>query len=342
MKDCSCYQRLALPLSILIYSVSAAWLMAEDPPADARLNRRTYYENVLLVGEDEGAVLQMGGVGKFLDFTNLIPSRPMWSTVDHQGRCWLSGMGGVMCLDGENVVVYGREHGLPDLALAHVFEDSRGRIWVGSYGGGVSAFDGKNWRQMRTSDGLSDDQANACAEDWQGRVWIGCDKGVSIYDNNAFDRAGLTVKLQLGNVDVKSMIGDAKGRIYLGCIGGLMRVGPDLNSNIITPRDGLPQKTPQAVYIDSKDRIWVGTWGGGVAMIDPVAWKVSKEHALPEAGHVRRIVEDSNGRIWVAAIEGLWILREERWTKVMAIPLSMVATVPDAVARQLLDLAEKK
>ena len=42
----------------------------------------------------------------------------------------------------------------------------------------------------------------------------------------------------------------------------------DLEIREITTDDGLPQRTPQATFVDTRNRVWLGTWGGGVVQVD--------------------------------------------------------------------------
>lgn len=307
-----------------------------EDDAAPRLNRKVPSNNLLIAEENGATALRMGDRWHPLDFSGKIPSQVMWCTIDHRGRCWLSGQGGVLCLDGQDVDVFGTRQGLPNKQFCHVFEDTQGRIWLGSFGGGMSMFEGGKWRTFTADDGLSHNEANACAEDRAGRIWIGCDLGVSIYDNGAFDKE---LAPQLSQLMVKSVEGDSAGRIYLGCIGALVIVHPNLTVKIIGPAQGLPQRTPQALLADSRGRVWAGTWGGGVVQVDQKTFEISADLALPDAAHVRRFVEDAGGTIWVAAIEGLWMLARDRWQKVTPPPgiskVSLVATVPDEIARQL-------
>jgi ligand-binding sensor domain-containing protein len=65
-----------------------------------------------------------------------------------------------------------------------VFEDSRGRIWIGTYeggaGAGVGCFDGKRWTRFTRRDGLIDDRVYCMFIDSRKKMWFGTECGVSI------------------------------------------------------------------------------------------------------------------------------------------------------------------
>jgi sugar lactone lactonase YvrE len=324
--------------------------IAEQTGPAGGWNAKRRDERLLIVSEEGVAALRDGDHWQLIDFPPGFTPRPiLWSYVDRQGACWLSGHDGLTRLDGKQVEFLRPTDGLPDRPLGHVFEDSRGRLWVGSWGGGVALREQGAWRILTTRDGLRHDDVNGCAEDSRGRIWIVGDAGkqiggmgVSLFADNVLETQGLGAQLA---VNVMSIDGDDAGNVYLGCIGGLLVVTTDSRLHRITPDQGLPQKTPQATYVDSRGRVWAGTWGGGIVQVDVAGQTVLASLALSAAGHVRRIVEDSYGAVWVASLEGLWCLQEQAWQRIDLPPqiqqVSVAATVPANVASQLAKLGSK-
>lgn len=246
-------------------------------------------------------------------------------------RTWFAGDNGVSWREagpaGDSREFAAGASGLPSKPIAGIFLEESKRIWVNSWGDGIAYLEGyggpgaaatnplEKWRRLSTPDGLCYDDVNGFAEDAQGRLWVGTDLGVSIWDGEKFLTDGVVP--QLAGLNVKSITNDSEGRVYLGAIGALIIVHPNNTVTILDPASGLPQRTPQAVFIDSRNRIWAGTWGGGVVQVERGEFKISGELALPQAGMVGKICEDKSGVIWVASLStGLWKLDGETWAQV--------------------------
>ena len=56
-------------------------------------------------------------------------------------------------------------------------EDSRGDIWIGTYGAGLLRLDGDEMRGIEKSEFLRDDSIHAIFEDRDGSLWIGTTNG---------------------------------------------------------------------------------------------------------------------------------------------------------------------
>ena len=78
---------------------------------------------------------------------------------------------------------YSTDQGLSSLETYHVFQDSKGYIWI-STTNGVSRFDGYTFQNFEEQDGLSDNVIFETIEDYKGRVWfVGYNCKLSYYEN---------------------------------------------------------------------------------------------------------------------------------------------------------------
>ncbi len=84
-----------------------------------------------------------------------------------------------------NLVTYREADGLPSGYIEHAFEDSRGYLWLSTFGG-LSRFDGKNFVNYGIKEGLPSNLLDGCAEDSRGRLWIVTRKGISMFDGKHF------------------------------------------------------------------------------------------------------------------------------------------------------------
>jgi DNA-directed RNA polymerase subunit RPC12/RpoP len=295
---------------------------------------------ILIVSETRQAMVYLAGIWRPFRIPSGIPTGILAILNDRERRCWLAGHGGVACLPAQgNASNYEPKDNLPFSPISRVFQDSGGTIWISSYGDGIAFFDGLIWKKFRIQEGLCFDDVNGFAEDAQGRLWIGTDHGVSIYQNGQFIQNELV--WQLEQLNIKSITNDRSGRVFFGYIGGLGIVHPDATVQYITTEHGLPQRTPQAVFVDHSSRIWAGTWGGGVARVDQVNFKIVTDSIFLQPECVGNICEDTVGNIYASSLTtGLWRLEinKSNWEHVDTPcgmdSLRLVANIPQSIAEK--------
>jgi len=78
---------------------------------------------------------------------------------------------------------YSTDQGLSSLETYHVFQDSKGYIWI-STTNGVTRFDGYTFQNFEEQDGLVDNVIFEIIEDYKGRIWfVGYNCMLSYYEN---------------------------------------------------------------------------------------------------------------------------------------------------------------
>ncbi len=106
---------------------------------------------------------------------------------------------------------------------------------------------------------------------------------------------------------------DKDGNIWLGKYnGGLYKYDPKTGEFIFFDhRDGLVHNWVSSIFVDSKNRVWVGTWGGGVSLIvnDKIQNNYNEKNGL-DGLNIHKITEDSEGNIYFATHEnGFYIFK---------------------------------
>jgi ligand-binding sensor domain-containing protein len=99
-----------------------------------------------------------------------------------------------------------------------LFEDSRGRIWIGGVGI-ASVLDGASLRVFTVADGLPTDGARCFAEDGHGVVWLSTDNGVFRWENDRF------IELLDNGQPLRNIIclkAHADGTLWMGSREGLL------------------------------------------------------------------------------------------------------------------------
>lgn len=108
------------------------------------------------------------------------------------GRIWIATYNAVFGLDGASfTTIDGARMGLREgEGMPHVrcvFEDSRGRVWIGTIGGGAWRYDGRGLRRFSASDGLTSASVMAIYCDLDGVLWLGGTE-VFRFDGSRFER----------------------------------------------------------------------------------------------------------------------------------------------------------
>jgi|GEM_PF-3538441 len=84
-----------------------------------------------------------------------------------------------------NFTTYREANGLPSGYIESAMEDSRGYLWLSTFGG-MSRFDGQHFVNYGVKEGLPSNLVDFITEDKRGRLWITTRKGISIFNGKTF------------------------------------------------------------------------------------------------------------------------------------------------------------
>jgi len=145
-----------------------------------------------------------------------------------------------------------------------------------------------------------------------GHIWMATQYGLLKYNGYQFRRylSSAENKLSLAHNNIQSLALDSSGDIWIATYHGLSRY--NIRSDTFTnfyhskadPSSLLNNKLAK-VFVDSKDRVWVGTWSSGLSLYQPETntfthFKNNGDSHLSLANNsVRAISEDENGFIWI-------------------------------------------
>lgn len=157
------------------------------------------------------------------------------------------------------------------IAVTAFAEDSKGKLWLGSFGSGLDAIDRstgaiRHYRhQPNDARSLPDDRVMAALIDHEGILWVG------------------TMTAGLARLDP----GSAAFRAYVP------------NAALA---NSLPAPGVMALFEDTRGQLWVGTYGGGLARYDR-ATDTFRHYAL-SSDRATALAEDLTGRLWVGTDGG--------------------------------------
>ena len=228
---------------------------------------------------------------------------------------WISFMGMLLAVDQESGK---REDLRKKLGLQSdvisMAKDAQGRTWLGTVGSGIVMVDpsGRIARfRHDPADGRSvaNDVVNDILVDRSRNVWFATWGGLSRFDETTRRFENHTPP----GLDPKylSMAEDAAGRIWLGTHRyGLQRFDPATRAFTLYPandaRDGVSNGRVNAVHVDRRGVVWVGTQNG-LDALDPATGRIRKYHSVDglPGNAVSCILEDDRGGIWLGGNNGI-------------------------------------
>jgi len=185
-----------------------------------------------------------------------------------------------------------------------ILQDSKGNFWFGSDNEGVCKYDGEYFTYFSTENGLSNNQIRTIQEDEHGHIWFATGYGVCKYDGDTIIQKIAVKKFipesSLGNYWQNTphdlwFNGEIEGGIYR-YDGGYLNL---LNFPILHPDDQSSNLggTVTGISEGKNNMLWIANYNGvlghnGREFVD-----------INEKGvkyHVRNILEDSKGRLWIA------------------------------------------
>jgi len=211
-------------------------------------------------------------------------------TFDHEGSLWIAA-DGLHRLKPALFRVYGPREG----ALANIypiFEDSRGRIWLGSLAGGIAIYEGGRFRVPREQ---PVNLPQSILEDRDGRMWIGgINYGGCVLE--AF-RCERRIPFLIGHT-VKAIHQDRRGTMWFGTDRGLYKDSAGVVQHF-TSQNALAHDFVRVIHEARDGSLWFGTNGGGVTRYRDGSFETLTAADGLSSDLVRAIHEDEGGVLWI-------------------------------------------
>lgn len=200
---------------------------------------------------------------------------------------------------------------LTNRAALSLCVDKENRLWIGTDGGGVNVFEkGKRVAVYNKENGsLSHNTIQAAFRDSGNNIWLGAFwGGAYCFDN----RRKEFLRIELGGSleqNVRCFFEDEHKNLWIGTDGGIFVLHPDTRTVIeYYNRDThrLPENFVHAIEQDSRKRMWVGSFGQGLAVYTQDMQLIDSfdEYNGFCSNAINSILKDSYGDVWVATGEG--------------------------------------
>ncbi len=154
----------------------------------------------------------------------------------------------------DTLVSYQTTHHL--IKAQALFEDSNGRIWIGTEYG-VYIFQDGMVTHLRQENGLYNENVHDITEDRESTLWFATDNGVMKLVPPIFVNFGMNKGLS--SYEILCMLRDRRQNLWLGTWNGVNRMQPDGRIRYWDETSGLCHHTVNSLAEDKNGGIWIGT-----------------------------------------------------------------------------------
>lgn len=239
--------------------------------------------------------------------------------MDKSGNLWIGTDGGGINIfsKGKRIAVYNAQNGImSNNTVQAALCDSKGGLWFGLFFGGIIHYNPhtKSFRQVFPKDKSYAD-VRSFYEDRQGNIWVGTSEGVYLINPN---NMSITGHYNKENNLARCVLKDSAGQVWVGFFGaGLGLYDSEFKDlKLFNVQDHFPSNTINALFEDSRKRLWVATGEGLVCFpsLTDRNYKVyQRENGLVNT-HIHAISEDKAGNIWVSTNKGISCFINEKET----------------------------
>lgn len=306
--------------------------------------------NVLYVGTDKGLSVINGKTTTNYTEKQGLNDNKIWKiAVGPNGKIYLATLKGVNVYENGKILPLDIDTLLSKSSVLSLIVGKNGTVWLGTKNNGLFSYDGKKVRNFTKADSLTNMSVRSLCEDSKGRIWIGTEQGYFMYDgkkiiqsntNNAIltmwpDEEG---KIWLGavqtfmglfsfgkdstfesnplyrlkNLNIRSLLVDKEGSIWLGTETGLVQipfrhivnynVDHNLhNNNIFSICSG---------YVPGE--FWIGADANGVCSFNEDRKRdhiknFNTTNQKLVGSNVYALIKDSRQRLWIATFNGITV-----------------------------------
>ncbi|MEO6548072.1 MAG: two-component regulator propeller domain-containing protein [Ferruginibacter sp.] len=210
-----------------------------------------------------------------------------------------------------------------ELIVLSLHQTANQKLLIGTFGEGLFIMDTKSgsYRQLlagNTGRNINSDEIFSIMEDKSGNFWLGTNgKGITVLNSKLevtrryLPKPEFSTDFQLPiNGYIRDILQDRQGNFWIATHGGgiaMLNAGLSQFRIYNNANSKLPTDKIQSLLEDRRGNIWVGSFGGGLGLFNPASQQfvtyTEQEGLLNNT--VYKIVEDVNGKLWMATNQGL-------------------------------------
>lgn len=198
------------------------------------------------------------------------------------------------------LVNFGLKNRYMQNAITSIKKDSKGNIWIGTYGDGAYCYDGKKFFRIDYHHELYKQTILDIYIDSKENIWFATlNNGVISYQPSTSSFIKLSENEGLSNNHVRVIRQDNTGSYWFGTSGG--GVSNYLGKQFTTydKSSGLGGSFIYSIFRDSQKRLWIGNSQKGLSVYQNGTFRNYHSGNGFEDVKVKALIEDNNGKLYI-------------------------------------------
>lgn len=256
----------------------------------------------------ESSALQDWIVYKY-DNTNGLPTGEANTALQtSDGYIWIGSYGGLIRYDGTSFHNYSEGGVFPSSGIRTLFEDSNGRLWIGTNDMGVYYFENNEFVSIEYSDNTKFLSIRSFAEGNDGQIYVGATSGLAVVTE---EDTLQYIDEEKCSTTVYCMAKDSSGTIW-ACIDNgiaLLVSGSEIVGSFKS--EGQLKADIYSVGSGRDGTIYLGTSDNYVYKVEiaddshtDASYRVT-EYSTDNVSTINAVEEDKDGNIWVGGVNGV-------------------------------------
>ena len=261
----------------------------------------------------------------------LSQSSALAMVVDTSGFIWVGTQDGLNRFDGYQFTQFRHEpsnsNSISANRIASLYNDSKDRLWIGTYTGGLNILDKSTGiftrynHDIRDTTSLWANNVNAIVEDEDGNFWIGTDRGINFIDGRSLEISRIQhFSSNLHEHFIFCILIDENEIMWLGTEEGLIEYNVKTNEFHIYKYDesniySISNSLINALHKDRYGNLWIGTADGLNRYEGAGKFYRYYKNADSESGidpiNILCIYEDDTENLWLGTPTGVLFLRDK-------------------------------
>lgn len=261
-------------------------------------------QGTVYLGTNDGVLIYQPATGTFksTELTAALTGTQVRTIfIDHAQNVWVGTQNNlVIKYQGPGQLLrYDRSNGMTAETVCEITEDDTRHMWFGTREQSLVKLRSESFSYYGNVPGMGSGTVFQIFEDHKGAIWVEShEDGVFKYEH------GVSVKILNGSQVFRQPVGiaeDKQNRMWIGHLDGLTCLVNDRPVKQL-----LPGIRVRSLMVDSKGKLWIGTWGKGMYCYneDHLENFTVANGSLP-GDYVHSFGEDHSGNIWFGTNAGI-------------------------------------